>query len=98
MSAWLANCSTVLTTCQQMNMVHEMGKVETVEYRTDGTYVLARVPQALASRLERYNVVQKDPFPLTTVTEAVEESSGEDEIDWVALGRGRHNSRGKNSP
>ena len=68
---------------EDLNAIHEVGAVETIEYRGGGTYVLGRVPKSLAMRLEQYNVAID--------TKLVEVSSGtDDDIDWVALGRGRH--------
>jgi len=65
-----------------MNLIHEVGNVEVLDYRAGGTYVLGRVTKAVAMRLAKYSVknevdVLMSQFP-------------DDEIDWVALGRGRH--------
>lgn len=69
---------------EDLNAIHEVGAVETIEYRDSGTYVLGRVPKALAMRLQEYSV-----SPATAVVDVTR--SGEDGgIDWVALGRGRH--------
>ena len=70
----------------ELNIIHEQGNVETIDYKPSGTYVVARVPAALANRLAQYSIGGDD-------TETVGESSpsdDEDDIDWVALGRGRH--------
>ena len=74
---------------QELSVIHEQGNVETIDYRPNGTYVVARVPTALANRLAEYSV-SEDTGTLTTGTEE-EEETDEDEIDWVAIGRGRHN-------
>lgn len=68
----------------ELNAIHEQGNVETIDYRPSGTYVLARVPAAIANRLQEYSITEEE-----TVTQAKEEIDGE-EIDWIALGRGRH--------
>jgi GTP-binding protein HflX len=72
-----------------LNIVHEQGNVEVVDYREKGTYVRALVPAAVANRLEKFNVNQA---PLTA-----EETADEDGIDWVALGRGRHSEISKDN-
>jgi len=72
---------------QELNVIHEQGSVETIDYRPRGTYVLGRVPQALANRLAEYSVVE-DANVVDTITTT--DSVGDEEIDWVALGRGRH--------
>eukprot|EP00339_Tiarina_fusa_P026109 CAMPEP_0117002496 /NCGR_PEP_ID=MMETSP0472-20121206/4151_1 /TAXON_ID=693140 ORGANISM="Tiarina fusus, Strain LIS" /NCGR_SAMPLE_ID=MMETSP0472 /ASSEMBLY_ACC=CAM_ASM_000603 /LENGTH=614 /DNA_ID=CAMNT_0004702873 /DNA_START=287 /DNA_END=2131 /DNA_ORIENTATION=+ len=65
----------------ELSAIHEQGNVETIDYRPNGTYVLARVPAKIANRLSEYRVDE----------EAVAEAEdNRDEIDWVALGRGRH--------
>ena len=73
----------------ELNAVHEQGHVEVVDYRQKGTYVVANVPRSLANRLE--------PFSLNRSDDSVRQSEGtdsdEDDIDWVALGRGRHSER-----
>lgn len=66
---------------KEVNLVQEVGHVEELEYRDDGTYLLARVPEAVANRLTSFSVNE----------EAEDEMKhGDDEIDWVAIGRGRH--------
>jgi GTP-binding protein HflX len=67
----------------ELNAIHEQGNVETIDYRADSTYVVARVPTAIANRLAEYSV---DPESLA----AAEAEKDKDEIDWVALGRGYH--------
>ncbi len=66
---------------QDLNVIHEQGNVETIDYRPNGTYVLARVPAAVANRLSEF-AVSEDTLTI--------EAASEDEIDWVAIGRGRH--------
>ncbi len=70
----------------ELNIVHEQGNVEVVDYRETGTYCRAMVPTAVAKRLE----------PYSTSHLSVEPSGGrkmnaeDDEIDWAALAKGRH--------
>jgi GTP-binding protein HflX len=77
---------------QALSLIHETGVVETIDYQADGTYVLGRVPQATANRLQKYSLIpvgknaDDKECPETTTTK----TSTDDEIDWVALGRGRH--------
>jgi len=66
---------------KEINMVQEVGHVEEMEFREDGTYLRARVPEAIAMRLKSFDVNQ--------VVKEVS-SSDEEEIDWVSIGRGRH--------
>ena len=69
---------------KEVNLVQEVGHVEEMEYREDGTYLLARVPEAVASCLR--------PFYVNADADDGRKASndGEEEIDWVAIGRGRH--------
>jgi GTP-binding protein HflX len=69
---------------KEVNMVQEVGHVEEIEYRDDGTYLLARVPEAVANRLKRFSLDEDDIADL-------KEDDGE--IDWVAIGRGRHEKK-----
>lgn len=76
----------------ELNAVHEQGHVEVVDYRQDGTFVVANVPRSIANRLE--------PFSIRQNTDAIQQEkregkNGNDDIDWVALGRGRHSEREK---
>lgn len=69
----------------ELNTIHEQGHVEVVDYRPNGTYVVANVPRSIANRLEPYSVLNRD--------DGVNQGkSDEEEIDWVALGRGRHSA------
>jgi GTP-binding protein HflX len=63
---------------EDMNAIHEVGAIDTIEYRTSGTYVLGRVPKSLANRLAPYSIVNQSKPALS------------DGVDWTALGRGRH--------
>jgi hypothetical protein len=64
--------------------------VETVDYRATGTYVVGRVPRAVANRLTPYYV---NGFGAAEMAKS-KENFPDDEIDWVALGRGRHATKG----
>jgi GTP-binding protein HflX len=68
----------------ELNSIHEQGNVEVVDYRPKGTYVRALVPQSIANRLETYSVAPSVDAPVPS------DRSDDDEIDWVAIGRGRH--------
>jgi GTPase len=84
---------------EELNAIHEQGNVETIDYRATGTYIVGRVPRAIAQRLAQYSV---NPEVLDTDALAAkskkkkkkqdigDEEEDEEEIDWVALGRGRH--------
>lgn len=74
------------TNGKEVNMVQEVGHVEEIEYREEGTYLMARVPEAIANRLRPFNVN-------STNNDGPEDdmsNTNEGEIDWVAIGRGRH--------
>eukprot|EP00531_Pseudo-nitzschia_arenysensis_P014837 CAMPEP_0116126808 /NCGR_PEP_ID=MMETSP0329-20121206/6520_1 /TAXON_ID=697910 /ORGANISM="Pseudo-nitzschia arenysensis, Strain B593" /LENGTH=643 /DNA_ID=CAMNT_0003620897 /DNA_START=278 /DNA_END=2209 /DNA_ORIENTATION=+ len=68
---------------QDLSVIHEQGVVETIEYQAEGTYVLGRVPQAIANRFQKYSISGD-------AQEQATKKESDDEIDWVALGRGRH--------
>ena len=69
----------------EINHIHEVGSIEVIDYRENGTYVLGRVPRSLAMKLEQYSVS----------SESRDEKENEaDEIEyWTALGRGRHEKK-----
>ncbi|EJK47620.1 hypothetical protein THAOC_33645 [Thalassiosira oceanica] len=67
-----------------VNTIHEVGSIETIDYRENGTYVVGRVPRSLAMKLERYNVA---------LVGASSKEDSESEIDWAAIGRGRHTAK-----
>jgi GTP-binding protein HflX len=66
----------------ELNAIHEQGNVETIDYRENGTYVVGRVPRAIAMRLDQYSLNKVEAAPAA--------KNAADEIDWVAIGRGRH--------
>lgn len=67
----------------ELNSIHEQGNVETIDYRPNGTYVVARVPASIANRLSEYSLDKEA---------AHTEAKDGGEIDWVAIGRGRHSA------
>ena len=67
-----------------VNTIHEVGSIETIDYRENGTYVVGRVPRSLAMKLERYNVA---------LVGTSSEKDVQNEIDWAAIGRGRHTAK-----
>lgn len=77
---------------QDLNIIHQQGVVETIDYREEGTYVLGRVPPSVAQRLQKYSLVGNANDETSHHTTSSKEASTDDEIDWVALGRGRHTS------
>lgn len=79
----------------EMNSIHEQGNVEVVDYREKGTYVKALVPVSIAERLSRYSLNRGSDGAMEVAPQSPSASAGEteDEIDWVALGRGRHKKK-----
>jgi len=73
---------------EELNLIHEVGAVDTIDYRETGTYVSCKVPESLANRLKPYYVNE-----LITGRDDKNVHSDEEEIDWVALGRGRHKKK-----
>jgi GTPase len=41
---------------QEMSIIHDQGVVETIDYQANGTYIMGRVPPAVANRLKLYEV------------------------------------------
>jgi len=83
------------TNGREVNMVQEVGHVETIEYREDGTYIQARVPEAIANRLASFNVAgseEQNTIDSKNANASLEEEE-EEEIDWVSIGRGRHSTK-----
>ncbi|KAK1735271.1 GTPase HflX family protein [Skeletonema marinoi] len=66
----------------EVNLIHEVGSIEVIDYREGGTYVMGRVPRSLAMKLDKYSV--------GNIEGAEPNGETEDEIDWAALGKGRH--------
>ena len=68
----------------EINLIHEVGSIEVIDYRENGTFILGRVPRSLAMKLQQYSVAA------ASGVEDVKLKNTEDEIDWAALGKGRH--------
>ena len=66
----------------EINLIHEVGAIELIDYRENGTYVLGKVPRSLAMKLDQYSIANGAQEHL--------ESNTEDEVDWAALAKGRH--------
>merc|ERR1712232_210706 len=58
----------------EVSIIHEQGNVETIDYRPNGTYVLARVPAKIANRLAEYSLKAEDTVTIES------KSSDDDEI------------------
>lgn len=67
----------------EINLIHEIGAIETIDYRENGTYVLGKVPRSLAMKLDQYSIANGGE-------DESDSESKEDEIDWAALAKGRH--------
>lgn len=67
----------------EINLIHEIGAVEMIDYRENGTYVLGKVPRFLAMKLDQYSIANAKQ-------DKSESENREDEIDWAALAKGRH--------
>ena len=67
----------------EINLIHEVGAIETIDYREKGTYVLGKVPRSLAMKLDQYSIAGDSQDQL-------ESNNAKDEIDWAALAKGRH--------
>lgn len=70
----------------QINIIHEQGAIDTIDYRENGTYVLGKVPRSLAMKLDQYSIANGSQQHQQS------DDSGDD-IDWVALGKGRHEKK-----
>jgi hypothetical protein len=80
-ATFVAMILTLLTRATvQVNLIHEVGSIEVIDYREKGTYVLGQVPRSLAMKLEQYSLDGA----------ANDEENTSDKIDWAALGKGRH--------
>ena len=65
-----------------LSQIHDRGSCDKVVYQADGTFVAARVPQDLAVRLL--------PYRVDAGAQAYQQLEQGEEIDWVALAKGRH--------
>lgn len=83
---------------EDLNKIHEVGVVEVIDYREEGTYVQAKLPEALANRLRPYDVNAASTTYSSSTDDNDSNSSGageEEEIDWAALSKGRHPKKKK---
>lgn len=84
---------------EDLNKIHEVGVVEVIDYREEGTYVQAKLPEALANRLRPYDVNAASTTYSSSTDDNYSNSSGageeEEEIDWAALSKGRHPKKKK---
>jgi GTP-binding protein HflX len=71
---------------QELSIIHDQGVVETIDYQSDGTYILGRVPPAIANRLEKYSV----SVEASSVSGHRGNNKDSDGTDWDAVARGRH--------
>jgi len=80
------------TNGREVNMVQEVGHVVNIEYREDGTYIQARVPESIANRLTSFNVESsgEQQQSVNYFINAKASLEVEEEMDWTAIGRGRH--------
>ncbi|KAL3792178.1 hypothetical protein HJC23_009642 [Cyclotella cryptica] len=78
---------------QEINLIHEVGIIETIDYREQGTYILGKVPRALAMKLDQYSIANVNSR--RQLSESID--SVQDDIDWVALGKGRHEKENRTS-
>lgn len=76
----------------EVNRMHEVGSLEVVDYREGGTYVYGKVPRSLAMKLEQYSIQYEESIGSKT-TRGKKVNAPEDEIDWAALGKGRHDKK-----
>ncbi|GAX24620.1 GTPase [Fistulifera solaris] len=76
----------------ELNVVHEQGNVEVVDYRETGTYCRAMVPTAVAKRLEPYSTshISMEPSGDRKSGDWKMNTEDDEEIDWAALAKGRH--------
>ena len=81
---------------EELNLIHEVGAVDIIDYRSTGTYVSCKVPEALANRLRPYYVNELEGGNSNSKAKtngSLNTQDDEEEIDWVALGRGRHKKK-----
>lgn len=70
----------------EINHIHEVGSIEVIDYREKGTFISGRVPRSLAMKLQQYSISDQG-------NEDAKQKNAENEIDWVALGKGRHEKK-----
>ena len=73
---------------EELNLIHEIGNVDTIDYRATGTYVYCRVPKSLANRLKPYCV---EP----ALTSFDSDNEIEENDDWAILDHERRTTINK---
>mmetsp|Transcript_24529 Transcript_24529/g.70712 ORF Transcript_24529/g.70712 Transcript_24529/m.70712 type:complete len:325 (-) Transcript_24529:833-1807(-) len=76
----------------ELNIVHEVGAVEEVDYKETGTYIKGRVPKSVAMRLHEFRTDVDDTHVVgkKKVKKSKQQISEE---EWAGIGRGRHSAR-----
>ena len=74
-----------------MNIIHEVGAVEEVDYKETGTYIKGRVPKSVAMRLHEHRLDVEDTSVVgkKKIKKSKQEASEE---EWADIGRGRHSA------
>jgi GTP-binding protein HflX len=72
----------------EINHIHEVGSIEVIDYREKGTFIMGRVPRSLAMKLQQYSVADNSSRVDDTNRKNIQA-----EIDWTALGKGRHEKK-----
>lgn len=49
-------CEIPYSKSKEVNLIHEVGNVEFVEYESESTIIKAKVPRAVSMRLEEYKI------------------------------------------
>jgi GTP-binding protein HflX len=73
-----------------LSLCHTQGAIEAEEYQENGVLVMANVPVELANRMKPYSVAAP-----AAASSGAAGAAQEEEIDWAALGRGRHKATNK---
>lgn len=74
-----------------LNIIHEVGAVEEVDYKETGTYIKGRVPKSVAMRLHEHRLDVEDTSVVgkKKIKKSKQEASEE---EWADIGRGRHSA------
>jgi GTP-binding protein HflX len=75
---------------EEMNMLHEQGNIQYIDYRETGTYVRAQVPRPVANRMQQYSILAALDANATPSPATLSAKQGKADIDWARIGRGRH--------
>ena len=67
----------------EVNRLHEVGKIEYLNYEAEGVRVKGMVPTEVAMRLRRWDVDAERKEGEVQVHDS-------EDIDWVRIGKGRH--------